>query len=144
MNGLAEATIRAAGSCPGKTLLTSKGLGWTSLLVNITEFAASIDAFETLATPDPRMALFLNKTAFIQQSSQGRWRGTHYGKGMGFIIHREAHAICVGISRINSRSWLCTYLYLKIRLTLSQARSRKNTALDKINSRMRPFLTIPF
>ena len=85
MSGLAEATIRAAGSCPGKTVLGSEGLGWTSLRVNFTEFAASIDAFETLATPDPRIVLFLNKTAFIQQFSQGRWRGTHYGKGMGFI-----------------------------------------------------------
>ena len=85
MSGLSEVTIRAIRSCPGKTVLGSEGLGWTSLRVNFTEFAASIDAFETLATPDPRIVLFLNKTAFIQQFSQGRWRGTHYGKGMGFI-----------------------------------------------------------
>jgi len=75
MSGLAEATIRAARYCPGKTLLTNAGLGWTSLRVNFTECAASIDPFETLATPDPRMVLFLNKTAFIQHFSQGRWRG---------------------------------------------------------------------
>lgn len=31
------------------------------------------------------MVLFLNKNAFIQQFSQGRWRGSHYGKGMGYI-----------------------------------------------------------
>jgi hypothetical protein len=31
------------------------------------------------------MVLFLNKSAFIQQFSQGRWRGSHYGKGMGYI-----------------------------------------------------------
>ena len=85
MSGLAEATIRATASCPGKTLLGSEGLGWTSLLVHITEFAASIGPLETDATPDPRMVLFLNKNAFIQQFSQGRWRGSHYGKGMGYI-----------------------------------------------------------
>lgn len=43
MSGLAEATIRATRSCPGKMLLTSEGLGWTSLLVRITEFADSVD-----------------------------------------------------------------------------------------------------
>jgi hypothetical protein len=85
MSGLAEITIRATQSCPGKTVLGSEGLGWTSLLVHITEFAASIGSLETDATPDPRMVLFLNKSAFIQQFSQGRWRGIHYGKGMGFI-----------------------------------------------------------
>ena len=85
MSGLAEITIRATQSCPGKTVLGSEGLGWTSLLVHITEFAASIGPLETDATPDPRMVLFLNKSAFIQQFSQGRWRGIHYGKGMGFI-----------------------------------------------------------
>jgi AraC family transcriptional regulator len=53
--------------------------------VHITEFAPSIGPLETDATPDPRMVLFLNKSAFIQQFSQGRWRGIHYGKGMGFI-----------------------------------------------------------
>jgi AraC family transcriptional regulator len=53
--------------------------------VHITEFAASIGPLETDATPDPRMVLFLNKNAFIQQFSQGRWRGSHYGKGMGYI-----------------------------------------------------------
>jgi AraC family transcriptional regulator len=85
MSGLAEITIRATQSCPGKTVLGSEGLGWTSLLVHITEFAPSIGPLETDATPDPRMVLFLNKSAFIQQFSQGRWRGIHYGKGMGFI-----------------------------------------------------------
>ena len=85
MSGLAEATIRATASCPGKTLLGSEGLGWTSLLVHITEFAASIGPLETDATPDPRMVLFLNNNAFVQQFSQGRWRGSHYGKGMGYI-----------------------------------------------------------
>jgi AraC family transcriptional regulator len=85
MSGLAEVTIRATKSCPGKTVLGSEGLGWTSLLVHITEFAASIGPLETDATPDPRMVLFLNKSASIQQFSQGRWRGIHYGKGMGFI-----------------------------------------------------------
>jgi AraC family transcriptional regulator len=85
MSGLAEVTIRATQSCPGKTVLGSEGLGWTSLLVHITEFAASIGPLETDATPDPRMVLFLNKNAFVQQFSHGRWRGIHYGKGMGFI-----------------------------------------------------------
>jgi AraC family transcriptional regulator len=85
MSGLAEITIRATQSCPGKTVLGSEGLGWTSLLVHITEFAPSIGPLETDATPDPRMVLFLNKSASIQQFSQGRWRGIHYGKGMGFI-----------------------------------------------------------
>ena len=85
MSGLSEVTIRATQSCPGETVLGSEGLGWTSLLVHITEFAASIGPLETDATPDPRMVLFLNKNAFIQQFSQGGWRGIHYGKGMGFI-----------------------------------------------------------
>jgi AraC family transcriptional regulator len=53
--------------------------------VHITEFAASIGPLETDATPDPRMVLFLNNNAFVQQFSQGRWRGSHYGKGMGYI-----------------------------------------------------------
>jgi hypothetical protein len=83
VSGFAEATIRATASCAGKTLLTSDGLGWTSLLVRITEFAALMDPFETVAIPDPRIVLLLNN-ASIQQFSQGRWRGTHYGKGMGF------------------------------------------------------------
>ena len=60
MSGFAEAAIRAAGSCAGKTLLTCEGLGWTLLLVRISEFAASMDAFETPATPDPRIVLLLN------------------------------------------------------------------------------------
>jgi AraC family transcriptional regulator len=85
MSGFAEATIRAAASCPGKTLLTSEGLGWTSLLVRVTEFPASMDAFETPATPDPRIVLLLSKTAFIEQFSQGKWRGTHYSKGTGLV-----------------------------------------------------------
>ena len=83
MSGFAVATIRATAFCGGKTLLTSDGLGWTSLLVSITEFPAFMDPFETAAIPDPRIVLFLNN-ASIQQFSQGRWRGTHYGKGMGF------------------------------------------------------------
>ena len=85
MSGLSEITVRAIRTCPGKTVLGSEGLGWTSLLVHITEFAASIEPLETDATPDPRMVLFLNKNAFIQQFSQGRWRGSHYGEGMGYI-----------------------------------------------------------
>jgi AraC family transcriptional regulator len=85
MSGIAEATIRATASCAGKTLLTSEGLGWTSLLVRISELAVSMDDFETPATPDPRIVLVLDKPAFIQQLSQGKWRGTHYRKGMGFI-----------------------------------------------------------
>ena len=60
MSGIAEATMRATAYCAGKTLLTSEGLGWTSLLVRISEFAASMDAFETPATPDPRIVLLLN------------------------------------------------------------------------------------
>jgi AraC family transcriptional regulator len=83
MSGLAGATIRA--SCPGKMLLTSEGLGWTSLLVRITEFAVSVDDFESPATPDPRLVVLLDKPVFIQQFSEGRWRGTHYRKGMGLI-----------------------------------------------------------
>ena len=85
MSGFAEATIRATASCVGRTLLTSEGLGWTSLAVRIREFAASMDPFETPSTPDPRIMLLLNKTASIQQFSQGKWRGIHFGKGMGFI-----------------------------------------------------------
>src|ERR1700686_4888351 len=85
MSGFAEATIRAAASCAGKTLLTSEGLGWTSLLVRVTEFGALMDSFETPITPDPRIVLPLNKTASIEQFSRGKWRETHYGKGMGFI-----------------------------------------------------------
>ena len=60
MSCLAEGTFRATAYCAGKTLLTSEGLGWTSLLVRISEFAASMDAFETPATPDPRIVLLLN------------------------------------------------------------------------------------
>jgi hypothetical protein len=56
----AEGTFRATASCAGKTLLTSEGLGWASLLVRISEFAASMDAFETPATSDPRIVLLLN------------------------------------------------------------------------------------
>jgi hypothetical protein len=85
MSGLADATIRATASCAGKTLLTSEGLGWTSLLVRIRELAVSMDDFEPPATPDPRIVLLLNKTAFIEQFSEGKWRGTHYRKGTGFI-----------------------------------------------------------
>jgi len=85
VSGFAEATIRATASCVGRTLLTSEGLGWTSLAVRIREFAASMDPFETPSTPDPRIMLLLNKTASIQQFSQGKWRGIHFGKGMGFI-----------------------------------------------------------
>jgi hypothetical protein len=77
MSGLADATIRATASCAGKTL--------TSLLVRIRELAVSMDDFETPATPDPRIVLLLNKTAFIEQFSEGKWRGTHYRKGTGFI-----------------------------------------------------------
>jgi AraC family transcriptional regulator len=84
MSGLAAATIRATASCVGKPLLSSEGLGWTSLLVRISEFAASADDFETRATPDPRIVLFLNN-AFVQQFSQGRWVGTHHSKGTGYI-----------------------------------------------------------
>jgi hypothetical protein len=47
MSGLAEATIRAIAYCPGRMLLTSEELRWTSLLVRITEFAVSMDAVET-------------------------------------------------------------------------------------------------
>ena len=82
MSGLAEATIRATVSCPGKTLLTSEGLGWTSLLVRVSELDVLMDDFETPATPDPRIVLVLNKTALIEQFSEGKWRGTHYRKGM--------------------------------------------------------------
>jgi AraC family transcriptional regulator len=85
VSGFAEATIRATASCVGKTLLTSEGLGWTSLVVRIREFATAMDPFETPATPDPRIVLLLNKTAPIQQFSHGRWRETHFSKGMGFI-----------------------------------------------------------
>ena len=85
MSGIAEGTIRAAASCGGKTLLTSDGLGWTSLLVRIREFSALMDPFEIGAIPDPRIVLLLN-SASIQQFSQGRWRRTHYGKGMGFTL----------------------------------------------------------
>ena len=60
MSCLAEGTFRATAYCAGKTLLTSEGLGWTSLLVRISEFAAAMDAFETPATPDPRIVLLLN------------------------------------------------------------------------------------
>jgi len=144
MSGLAEATIRATASCPGKTLLGSEGLGWTSLLVHITEFAASIGPLETDATPDPRMVLFLNNNAFVQQFSQGGGGDLTMAKGWATFLHPEPDAVCVGISKIKSRSRLCTCPYLKIRSTQSQARSRTNTALGKINSRMRPFLTIPF
>jgi hypothetical protein len=59
VSGITEATIRATAYCAGKTLLTREGLGWTSLLVRISEFAASMDAFETPATPDPRIVLLL-------------------------------------------------------------------------------------
>jgi hypothetical protein len=65
-------------------------------------------------------------------------------KGWATFLHPEPDAVCVGISKIKSRSRPCTCLYLKIRSIQSQARFRKNTALDKINFRMRPFLTIPF
>jgi AraC family transcriptional regulator len=85
LSAFSEATIRATASCAGKTLLTGDGLGWTSLLVRVSEFATSLENFETPAIPDPRIVLFLNKTASIEQFSQGKWRATHYGKGMGFI-----------------------------------------------------------
>jgi AraC family transcriptional regulator len=85
VSGFPEATIRATTSCAGKMLLTSEGLGWTSLLVRVREFGASMDSFETVKTPDPRIVIFLNKTASIQEFSRGKWRETRYGKGMGFI-----------------------------------------------------------
>src|ERR1700722_10188365 len=85
MSGLAEATIRANASFPGKTLLTSEGLGWTSLLVQVYELPSSMDPFETLAIPDPKIVLLLNKTTAVQQFTQGTWKETQYGKGMGCV-----------------------------------------------------------
>jgi hypothetical protein len=55
----AEGTFRATASCAGKRLLTSEGLGWASLLMRISEFAASMNAFEPLPTSDPRIVLLL-------------------------------------------------------------------------------------
>jgi AraC family transcriptional regulator len=55
-------------------------------------------------------------------------------KGWATFLHPEPDAVCVGISKIKSRSRLCTCPYLKIRSTQSQARSRTNTALGKISS----------
>ena len=111
MSGFAEATIRATASCGGKTLLTSEGLGWTSLLVRVTEFGASMDPFETAATPDPRIVLLLNKSVSIQQFSQGRWRATHYGKGMGFI-YPPGHRRRLRWNLNNHKSFTTMYLCL--------------------------------
>jgi hypothetical protein len=67
VSSFAESTIRATASCAGKTLLTSEGLGWTLLLVRTSEFAASMDGFETRATPDPRIVLFLDSTVWASE-----------------------------------------------------------------------------
>jgi AraC family transcriptional regulator len=85
VSGIAEVTIRANASLPGKTLLTSEGLGWTSLLVHVIELPSSMDPFETLAIPDPKIVLLLNKTTAVQQFTQGTWKETQYGKGMGSV-----------------------------------------------------------
>jgi AraC family transcriptional regulator len=127
VSGFAEATIRAAAACAGKALLTSEGLGWTSLLVRVTEFGESMDSFETAATPDPRIVLLLSKSVSIQQFSQGKWRPTHSGNGMGFI-YPPGHRRRLRWNLNNQKSLTTMYMCLSQAMvdSVASAVPRKN------------------
>ncbi len=70
-------------SQPGRTVFSSRGAGWSSLLLEVFESSGSADAFETVPTPD-QVIVLLSKGGYpIESFSSGSWKKADYRPGAG-------------------------------------------------------------
>ncbi len=68
---------------PGQKLLCSRDAQWQSLLVQIYQQPNSVDAFETVASPDQLVVFVLKGQYEIESLSSGLWKRAAYRPGVG-------------------------------------------------------------
>ena len=67
---------------PGRKLLCSSAIGWTSLLVQTFEQPSFVDRYETLPSEDVLLVLVLRGQYQIESLSTGTWRQASYRPGV--------------------------------------------------------------
>jgi AraC family transcriptional regulator len=66
---------------PGHRLVTSEGLGWTSVLVEVIDQPAVAVEFTTPPTPDLLIVMGLRGQFRVESQSDGQWRSALYRRG---------------------------------------------------------------
>ena len=68
---------------PGRKILSSQDIGWTSLLFEKWLQPGNVESFETIATPDQTIVLTASGTYDMEVLSGRRWRQAKYSPGHG-------------------------------------------------------------
>ena len=68
---------------PGRKVLSSQDVGWKSLLFEKWLQPATVDSFETIATPDQTIVLTASGTYDIEVLSGNQWQQARYSPGHG-------------------------------------------------------------
>lgn len=84
---IALQTLRCMSVIPSKHRMSSRDVGWRSLLLDIHSGVASHDPYDSVATPDPRIGVTLSGRFSADFHSGGRWRHDAHAPG-SINLHR--------------------------------------------------------
>jgi AraC family transcriptional regulator len=79
--GLSANSRQAHQHLPGHRLVTSEGLGWASVLVEVLDQPVSAVEFTTPPTPDLLVVMGLRGQFRVESKSDGQWRSALYRRG---------------------------------------------------------------
>src|SRR5271167_4178534 len=71
---IAKESIHNAAREPGKRLVSSRDVGWESLLVHKVESPALVESHETVPTQDQAVTVVLAGRSIIESASSGKWK----------------------------------------------------------------------
>jgi AraC family transcriptional regulator len=84
-------SFKGSGVVPSKRMLSSRTLGWTSLLLDLHTGIESADAYSSIPTPDQKIGVAMSGRYVSEVYRDGRWRRSLYHPG-AICVHRTSEA----------------------------------------------------
>jgi AraC family transcriptional regulator len=80
---IAKESIHNAAREPGNRLVSSRDVGWESLLVHKVESPALVESHETVPTQDQAVTVVLSGRSITESASSGKWKVANQSPGTG-------------------------------------------------------------
>lgn len=88
---ISEASLNCRTVIPTRHCVSSRDLGWTSLLLDLHTGVSSNEPYTSVPTPDPRVGVTLSGRYSAEFYTRGRWRHDTHGPG-SINLHRTGEA----------------------------------------------------
>jgi AraC family transcriptional regulator len=84
---ISDASLLCRSAVPSARCISSRDVGWTSLLLDVHSGNSSTEPYTSIGTPDPRIGVTISGRYSAEYFTRGRWRHDAHGPG-SINVHR--------------------------------------------------------